>query len=449
MISAIPKVDYGFTFEPSTGSNKGYQQGAEEYLDAMMRRKQYEAQIAAKTSNDIEQKFGQLHQLTNQEIDGMWADKFQEMFSGEFTSLTEMAQKNDPSFWVNRQKVAQRIVDFKNQIKQAQGVREQIKTVLDSDPGYSHLNKNQFMEYLVRKNFYQTLQNPDGTVGAQVLKNPGDIKVLTPDEIKAEATSMSNPFINKDFVLNNVVKVTPFTSKTDVDETLLSKDKKLRTTIESELPEYASYSSKSGFVIDPTKLEAYYKDKRGQLPGLDAYLNSIGNDYKKFASDLMLNPEFTKSIKAKVGNAEVMRFESQTTINNNNNQGSGMLYRNPDLVIQDINSNPTKFGKNISSNANPLYDVTQKFGGFLTEYSPEAGNPILKKKGQFKQVIYDPGGYNGIQPYYKVTLPDGSSMSMQPDQFSMYLNDLSPSASYSKSQTGGSNNTTSGGKKTP
>lgn len=410
MISGLPKIDYSFTFEPSKPIDlDALKKKDSDVLDAMLRRRQFDAQTQAKTNTDIEQKFGQLYQLTNQEIDGQWADKFQEMFSNEFTTLANQAQNNDPAFWMSRQKIAQRIVDFKNQIKQAQGIRDQIKTTLESDPAYAHINANQFTEYLIRKNFYNTTQNPDGTINTQTLKNPGEIKGITSDEIKAEAMSMSNPFINKNFVLGGVVKATPFMAKTDVDEKLLTKDKKLRSTIETELPEYASYSSKTGVVIDPAKLEAYYKDKKDKIPGLEAYLNSIGNDYNKFASDLMLNPEFTKSIKAKVGSAEVMRFESQTNVNVNASSGEKTSgYQHAQNAVNDVIKKNSAAG---------TYDVSTSFDGYSQKVLVPNSFPPQYKEVAFQKVTYTPGN---TQPF-SLTSSDGSVRNFTADGFKHYL----------------------------
>lgn len=412
MISGLPKIDYSFTFEPSKPIDlDSLKKKDSDLLDAMLRRRQFDAQTQSKTNTDIEQKFGQLYQLTNQEIDGQWADKFQEMFSTQFSQLSDLAQKNDPSFWMQRQKVAQSVVDFKNQIKQAQGIRDQIKTVLESDPAYAHINKNQFTEYIIRKNFYNTTEGPDGKINTQTLKNPGDIKGITSDEIRAEAMSMSNPFINKDFVLTGVTKSTPFMSKTDTDEKLVGKDKKLRTTVESELPEYANYSSKSGVVIDPVKLEAYYKDKKDKIPGLEAYLNSIGNDYTKFASDLMLNPEFTKAIKAKVGSAEVMRFESQTTINNNTSKADASSgFQHPQNSVNDVIKKNSAAG---------TYDVSASFDGYSDNVPVKGGMPGQTTKEPFS-VSYTTGA---AQPF-KVSYSDGRTRSFSVDGFKRYLFNL-------------------------
>jgi len=416
MISGLPKVDYTINFEPNKGlDDRAALRQDEILINRLLRNNQYQAQLAAKANTDIEQKYGQLYQLTNQEIDGQWADKFQEMFSTQFAELSDLAQKNDPSFWSKRQKVAQSVVDFKNQIKQAQGIRDQIKTTLESDPAYAHINKNQFTEYIIRKNFYNTTQSPDGKVNTQTLKNPGDIKGITSDEIKAEAMSMSNPFINKDFVLSGVAKSTPFMNKIDVDERILTKDKKLRSTIETELPEYASYSSKTGVVIDPAKLEAFYKDKKDKIPGLEAYLNSIGNDYSKFASDLMLNPEFTKSIKAKVGSSEVMRFESQTTINNNPDKSStGAGYQHAQNTVNEVVK---------SNSAAGTYDVSNKFDGYSYD-APSASGFGTTKQG-FSKVTYTTGS---SQPF-KVIFQDNSSRSFSADGFKRYLLNLDATGS--------------------
>jgi len=344
MISGLPKIDYSFTFEPSKPIDlDSLKKKDSDLLDAMLRRRQFDAQTQSKTNTDIEQKFGQLYQLTNQEIDGQWADKFQEMFSTQFSQLSDLAQKNDPSFWMQRQKVAQSVVDFKNQIKQAQGIRDQIKTVLESDPAYAHLNKNQFTEYIIRKNFYNTTQSPDGKINTQTLKNPGDIK--------------------------------------------------------------------GGVVIDPVKLEAYYKDKKDKIPGLEAYLNSIGNDYTKFASDLMLNPEFTKAIKAKVGSAEVMRFESQTTINNNTSKADASSgFQHPQNSVNDVIKKNSAAG---------TYDVSASFDGYSDNVPVKGGMPGQTTKEPFS-VSYTTGA---AQPF-KVSYSDGRTRSFSVDGFKRYLFNL-------------------------
>ena len=62
MISGLPKIDYSFAFEPSKPIDlDSLKKKDSDLLDAMLRRRQFDAQTQSKTNTDIEQKFGQLY----------------------------------------------------------------------------------------------------------------------------------------------------------------------------------------------------------------------------------------------------------------------------------------------------------------------------------------------------------------------------------------------------
>jgi hypothetical protein len=467
MVSGLPKIDYGFVFPAGrqVAQDKSEQVDTQDVISASLRQRQFIAQEQSRVNTDIEQKYGQLYTLTNQEVDGAYADQFQKTFDTEFNSLAEMAKKNDPAFYAKRQEVAKSIVNFKNQIGQVKSYKDQIGTIIDSDPEFDHLNKNQLKEYIARSTFY----NPDGTIKDPTSLGPikaEDVKKWAADKVNYEATDMANPFINKDKVLSNMVGILPMPERKDKKEELISPTQMRVTSLDIKGPDFLQVTKlpavldKTGKVISPAKddisidkdkLKTWVDANKDQVKGLNAYLLSIGNDYSKMSKDILANPAFVKEIKVNPTSAIEVNRPNVTNVNTGN-IADQTLYKNPDITIRDIMGTPGSY-KNVAADPSKaiLYDVTQRFGGFTVDVNDPA-NPFGAKKQPFKQVVYDPGNGSTIQPYFKFTMPDGSERAMQPDQASMYLNDISPSASYSKQQfpSGkGSTSTNNGPKKIP
>jgi hypothetical protein len=445
MVSGLPKIDYGFVFPAGKPIAQSDQTDSQDVISAMLRQRQFSAQEQSRVNTDVEQKYGQLYTLTNQDIDGAYADQFQKSFDVEFSSLADMAKKNDPAFYSKRQEVAKNIVNFKNQIGQVKSYKDQIGTIVDSDPAFDHLNKNQLKEYIARTTFY----NPDGTIKDPTSLGPikaEDVKRWAADKVNYEATDMANPFINKDKVLGNMVSVLPMQERKDKKEELISPTQMRVTSLDIKGPDFLQLTklaavldstgkvtspAKDDISIDKDKLKTWVEANKDQVQGLNAYLLSIGNDYGKMSKDILANPSFMKEIKVNPTSAIEVNRPNVTNVNTGTISDQ-TLYKNPDITIRDIMATPGSY-KNVAKDPSKgiLYDVTQRFGGF---------NPIVadsdgyKKAGAFQRVIYDPGNGTSIQPYFQFTMPDGTERVMQPDQASMYLNDLSPSASFSKQQ---------------
>ena len=448
MVSGLPKIDYGFVFPAGRqgAQERADQTDSQDLISAMLRQRQFSAQEQSRVNTDVEQKYGQLYTLTNQEVDGAYADQFQKIFDVEFSALAEMAKKNDPAFYAKRQEVAKNIVNFKNQIGQVKSYKDQIGTIIDSDPSFDHLNKNQLKEYIARSTFY----NPDGTIKDPTSLGPikaEDVKRFAADKVNYEATDMANPFINKDKVLSSMVSILPMQERKDKKEELISATQMRVTSLDIKGPDFLMYTKtpatydKTGKVITPAiddisidkdKLKGWVESNKDKVQGLNAYLLSIGNDYSKMSKDILTNPAFIKEIKVNPTSAIEVNRPQVTNINNTTTVGDKTLFKNPDIVIREIVAAPGTY-KNVGKATGPLYDVSQRFGGFSVDVSDPA-NLFGAKKQQFKQVLYDPGNGTSIQPYFRFIMPDGTNRDMQPDQASMYLNDLSSSASYTKGQ---------------
>lgn len=445
MVSGLPKIDYGFVFPAGKPIAQSDQTDSQDVISAMLRQRQFSAQEQSRVNTDVEQKYGQLYTLTNQDIDGAYADQFQKSFDVEFNSLADMAKKNDPAFYSKRQEVAKNIVNFKNQIGQVKSYKDQIGTIIDSDPAFDHLNKNQLKEYIARSTFY----NPDGTIKDPTSLGPikaEDVKRWAADKVNYEATDMANPFINKDKVLGNMVSVLPMPERKDKKEELISATQMRVTSLDIKGPDFLQLTklaavmdntgkvtspAKDDISIDKDKLKTWVEANKDQIQGLNAYLLSIGNDYGKMSKDILANPSFMKEIKVNPTSAIEVNRPNVTNVNTGN-IADQTLYKNPDITIREIMATPGSY-KNVAADPSKgiLYDVTQRFGGFNPIVADKYGD---KKAGAFQKVIYDPGNGSSIQPYFQFTMPDGTERVMQPDQASMYLNDLSPSASFSKQQ---------------
>ena len=444
MVSGLPKIDYGFVFPAGKPIAQSGQTDSQDLISAMLRQRQFQAQEQSKANTDVEQKYGQLYTLTNQEVDGAYADQFQKTFDVEFSALAEMAKKNDPAFYAKRQEVAKNIVNFKNQISQVKSYKDQIGTIIDSDPSFDHLNKNQLKEYIARSTFF----NPDGTVKDPTSLGPikaEDIKKYAADKVNYEATDMANPFINKDKVLSSMVSVLPMQERKDKKEVIISPTQMRVTSLDIKGPDFLMYTKtaatydKAGkeitpaiddISIDKDKLKGWVESNKDKVQGLNAYLLSIGNDYSKMSKDILTNPAFIKEIKVNPTSAIEVNRPNVTNINNTT-VGDRTLFKNPDIVIREIVTAPGTY-KNVGNATGPLYDVSLRFGGFSVDVSDPA-NPFGAKKQQFKQVLYNPGNAK-VDAYFSFIMPDGTKRDMLPDQASMYLNDLSSSASYTKGQ---------------
>ena len=411
MVSGLPKVDFGFVFETPKGGGADIatqmQKRDEDLLERIQRAKMFQAQLASKANTDVEQKFGQLYQLTNQEIDGTYADAFQAQFKASFDNLATLAQKNDPTFFSERQKVAQNIVNFKNQIGQTKSYRDQLKTILE-DPKYDWLNKNQFTEYFVKSRFYDP---QTGTI-----LPPDKVQPFSVNDIDKEVYSMTNPFINKEKVIGGLVSGTQFVDGTTVSEKLLNSTQKQRTTVETKLPTWASYSQKTGVAIDPAKLKESVELMRGKVPGLDQLLNSMGNDYTKLASEISLNQDFVKAAGVKLGNATLVDRPNVTNINNK----PDATYMGANKLIDAIGKNPSNYG----SLSGTSFDVSDQFRGFETTVPNPATGGVTTIKKSIQQVLYNPGG-KGAGPTYTVTFGDGTTQNYIPNAFKTKLMDAS------------------------
>lgn len=411
MVSGLPKIDYGFVFDTPRGGGSDVasqiQKRDEDVLDRLLRNRAFEAQQMSKANTDVEQKYGQLYQLTNQEIDGTYADAFQTQFKDRFNNLATLAQKNDPTFFAERQRVAQDIVNFKNQIGQTKSYRDQLKTILE-DPKYEWLNKNQFTEYFIKSRFY------DQQTG--LILPPDKVQPFSVNDIDKEVYSMTNPFINKEKVIGSLIASTQFIDGTTTSEKLLNSTQKHRSTIETKLPSWASYSEKTGIAIDPAKLKSSVEDMRTKIPGLDQMLNSMGNDYTKFASEISLNPDFNKASGAKITSATLVDRPNITNINNK----PDATYMGANKLIDAIGKSPSTYG----TLSGASFDVSAQFTGFETSIpNPQTGGVTTIKKS-IQKVLYNPGGA-GSGPTYTVTFGDGTTQNYIPNAFKTKLMDAS------------------------